>query len=179
MLNSSDYLEAKKQNLLLYAQAKEKHEKKIEAWFALRHERMGELAAKMDSMGVTNEQAVNSYIFTMSELRWINVDRFYKMPANATRTITLKDKSETDERVFVVFKNINSMLPMKRTADNKGYELERLPKSERAVLMAYRVVDGKPEVYYEDISGKKSRYEMKFEPYTFKELKALLSEVQG
>ncbi len=179
LLNSTEYLEAKNQNVLLYAQAKEKHQKKIDAWLALRQEKMGALAAKMDSMGVTNEQAVNSYIFTMSKLRWINIDRFYKIPANATRAITLKDKTESSERVFIVFKNINSMLPMQKGSDGRSYEMEKLPKTEKAVLMAYRIVDGKPEVYIEDVHGKKSRYEMKFEPYTFKELKSLLSEIQS
>ncbi len=179
LLSSTEYLEAKRQNVLLYEQAREKHQSRVDAWKALRQEKMGALAIKMDSMGITNEQAVNSYIFTMSELAWINIDRFYKLPANATRAITLQDDSETQERVFIVFKNINSILPLNSYYDKNSYAFNRLPKTERAVLVAYRVVDGKPEVYKEDISGKKSKYKMDFEPYTFKELEVLLKELQG
>ncbi len=177
-LSSTEYQKLKEKNLLLMAEVRAKWEREVEEWEALRRERMGELAAKMDEMGVASEEAVNTYIFAMSELSWINIDRFYKMPTADLRSVTLRDVDESSEKVFVVFKRINSMLPMIRDERKPLYERDRFPKTEKAALLAYKVVDGKAMVYFEDIDPKRSSYKMDFQPYTFMELRKLLDSIQ-
>ncbi len=177
--NSTAYKELKEKNLLLLADARAKWESEVEKWEALRLEKMGALAEKMDLMGVATEEAVNTYMFTMSELSWINIDRFYKMPANEMRAVTLRDIDQSPERVFVIFKEINSMLPMVRSEFRGIYKRDRFPKAEKAALLAYKVIDGKAMVYLEDLDPKRSSYKMEFVPYTFRDLQKMLAEIQG
>lgn len=180
LFSSSEYMDLKNKNLLLARHAAANHKKKVEEWKALRREKLGKLTAKMDSMGVTNEELVNTYMFAMNEMSWINIDRFYKMDPTDLREVTLKDIDQSDEKVFVVFKDLNSMLPMIRKEKNPRYfERNRFPLKEKAALLAYKVVDGKTMVYYENLEPRRSKYTMEYKPYTFRELQQLLDDLQG
>lgn len=178
-LQSDEYLNVVELNANKLAGAKANHLLRVKKWEALKTEKMGELAVKMDEMGVPNERAMNTYILSMTELGWINIDRFLKMPENELNAIKVRDIDDTPEHMFIVFKNLNSMLPLENFDNDNYYERDRFPKSEEAAVLAYKVVDGQPMVYYEDITEKKKSYSPVYKPYTFKELNRLLSKVQG
>ncbi|MGB0176301.1 MAG: hypothetical protein ACPF9D_03985, partial [Owenweeksia sp.] len=61
-------------------------------------------------------------------MSWINIDRFYKMDPTDLRAVTLLDVDETEEKVFVVFRNLNSMLPMEKKHEGSAfYKRDRFP----------------------------------------------------
>jgi len=105
----------------------------------------------------------------------IHVDRFYKLKNKGTQQITLKDIDETPEKVFIVFKELNSLLPLYNSGDK--YVQRRFPKGAKASVLAYKIIDGQPWIYYEDIKGA-SKYTMNFKPCKFPEIKEIFANIQ-
>jgi hypothetical protein len=114
-----------------------------------------------------------------NELTWINIDRFLKYKPSDLRPITLKDTDASGEKTYIVFKDIKSLLPLRKSEDGKLYKRDGIPKKEKAALLAYKVEDGKALVYYEKISGKKKDYTLSYEVYKLSEFRALLKDLNG
>ncbi len=179
LLNSDEYLNLINSNKLLYQKGVAAYEKKMEEWRAKRRLKLDSITDKMDELGVSSETVVNTYMTTMTELSWINIDRFYKMSPEQTRWVTVRDKDNAHERVFLVFKDLKSMLPLYTIKEGKVYERDGFPLKEKVGILAYKVVNGKTMVYYEELSPKRDNYQMSYKPYTFREFKALLNNIQG
>lgn len=86
---------------------------------------------------VEKSSALGNYLVgKFSQLGWINCDRFY----NAPETITMKIKidqglSEKGYSVYVIFKDINSVLPLYRVT-NGAYQTPQIPKGVDATVFA-------------------------------------------
>lgn len=179
-INSEEYQMRLASNKAHYAQAVAEYQVRLEAWQELRAARMDSAIQAMEANGLVSEQMMSSYIMAVSELSWINIDRFWKMRDSQRQLIVLNDKDEKEERAFMVFKEINCILPMDARIENEEryYEMADVPKDERFALMAYRVENGKPQVYVEDFDPRKE-HEIEFKEYSLTEFKALLSTLQS
>ena len=86
---------------------------------------------------VETSNALGNYLVgKFSQLGWINCDRFYSAP----ETITMKIKidqglSEKGYSVYVIFKDINSVLPLYRVT-NGAYQTPQIPKGVDATVFA-------------------------------------------
>jgi hypothetical protein len=176
-VSSEEYLNIEARNARKRQLAYEDRQKQIKEWNAAKRKKLDEMGQQADAAGKSNATLVNAYVTSMSEMSWINIDRFYKMPERQARMIVLQDVDETPEKAFLVFREIKSLLPLIRQ-ENGTLERDRFPKNERTALLAYKVVDGKTMVYYEDVKPQKKKYKMAYQPYTFAELKELLSSLQ-
>jgi len=92
--------------------------------------------------------------------------------------ITIYDNDKEDERVMLVFKDMKSMLSVYSSEKGRSYQT-KVPKKEKTGVLAYKVVGGKTMVYYEEVNPKESNYKMEYKPYTFREFKELLREIQS
>ena len=101
----------------------------MRAWREENRKEAEEIAAKMDDLGIATEEAVNTYMANFNTMGWINIDRFYKMPDKQMMTVEVSDPDITPEKAFIVFKNINSMLPLVKMDDGKYYR-DRFPKND-------------------------------------------------
>ena len=63
--------------------------------------------------------------------------------------------------------------------DDGKYYRDRFPKNEESAILAYKVKNGKAQVYYKPIDSNQEEYAINYEPYTFKELKELLDQIQA
>ena len=179
-LQSEDYLLRKASNKVKYLLALEKYRKKVDRWEDLRATKMDSALAELDEKGIANEQMMNSYITSVSKLKWINIDRFWKMRDSQRQMVVLNDADEAQERVFIVFKNLQCVLPMKSVQEGRKtfYQMDGIPKDERFAFMAYRVENGKPQVYLENFDPRKTQT-IQYREVSFKEFRALLEEVQA
>ncbi|MCT4622608.1 MAG: OmpA family protein [Schleiferiaceae bacterium] len=173
---STEYLSTVEQNRLSAEAAQDQYEEDVKQWKEIKAEKVKERTEKLMALGISNENDIKDYVLSVGDLNWVNIDKFYKLEAKNTRTLTATDPDNTQEQVFVVFNNINSLLALNKNEDNE-YFIENIPKNEKASLLAYKVIDGKVYVSYQPISVKHKSYKLKFEPKTYKELRTLLSKV--
>lgn len=152
-----------------------KFEAELKQWKAWRKTKITEEAEDLEKLGLTNVNLMNNYIFASADLCWINVDRFYKVTPAQQQLLTLKCNAIEDERVLVIFKNIKSMLAMSPDSLSLQYRAGGIPKREPAAIFAYKVKDGKPMIYYQDLDGS-SDYRLDYVPSSFADIKVLLEE---
>jgi hypothetical protein len=98
---------------------------------------------RLDSLGLasTTDQLSN-YVFAVNNVGWINCDRFMTVPQEQKRELIVQDPDATDERVYLVFKNINSLIALQNDGQGR-YVGSNVPRNEPAELVAYKVADGK------------------------------------
>ena len=162
----------------IYADNLKKFKKRLDEWRNRRKANMTAMGQKMDKMGLADEQALNNYVFTFNQLKWINVDRFYHLKEDQKQLITMKGDDMGNERVLILFKNIESMLPMYLDKTTEDYRQYNFPIGEEAVIFAYKVEDGKPMLCYREISDAED-YELDFIETSFFEIKEILNQFDG
>ncbi|MBD77603.1 MAG: hypothetical protein CL840_01515 [Crocinitomicaceae bacterium] len=155
----------------VYAMA---YRKQIAKWKEERLEKIESLAGKMDDLGLTNNDALNTYVFTMNELSWINVDRFMKYPANQKRDVIIADNDTTRKKVMLVFKDMNSTLQLAK--NNNHYYKNELPKNQKIYVFAFKVKDGKPQVFLKPLESEVREVKLNFRPSSFAEIKKILAD---
>ncbi len=95
----------------------------------------------------------NYLVGQFNRLGWINCDRFY----DAKETISLKFRvdggdSDTPYSVFLIFKDINSVLPIYKVT-NGTYQTPRIPKGAKATLLAIKIANkSENKLAFQDIT---------------------------
>lgn len=170
---SMGYKEAYEKRLREQIAAQEAYELALEKWKEIARIKIEEAAIKMEKLGVADQQVMDNYLFAYTDLDWINIDRFYHMSEFDKRPIAVLDNDTTIEKVYIIFKDMQCILPMYKSNDR--YVQPSFPKSELASIFAYKVEDGKAMVYYQDITAE-NNYEMEFTQKKFAEIKEILSQ---
>ncbi len=173
--NVEAYINAVNENKKIYEAIRDKERLIDEEW----KRRIDSAMESYSDDSAVSGTLVNSYVMHYNELTWINIDRFLKYKPSDLRPITLKDTDASGEKTYIVFKDIKSLLPLRKSEDGKLYKRDGIPKKEKAALLAYKVEDGKALVYYEKISGKKKDYTLSYEVYKLSEFRALLKDLNG
>lgn len=153
-------------NLALY-------QKEVKQWRLNHQQNMAQQGDMMDKLGVTDASKLNSYVFAFNALRWINVDKFYKIDDSQKQMIVLKTEKLENERVLVMFHDMNSMLSMRKNPITKSYFLEQVPKNANAIIFAYKVKDGRPMIYHKKLD-ETNNYKLEYTQSSFKEISDLL-----
>ena len=104
-----------------------------------------------DQAYTESEQAVDFYEVSAGKLGWINCDRFYEV--KNTSTLAVRLDSETPMVVRIVFKDINSVMPLYSNSNHKDqYQATGIPKGEKVLLLAYSVKDENAVLGYKEIT---------------------------
>jgi len=175
--NTPEFKEALKRREVLYQKNLDDYKKAVKLWKVNHKKIIAMKGDDMDKLGVTTKTQMDNYVFTFNELSWINVDRFYHLSPQEKQVIALQTDKIEEERVLIMFNNISSMISMSRKKNSKTYYEENFPKQEPAVIFAYKVVDGKAMLCYQIIDGAQ-KYQLNYEPTTFAEIKAILSQFE-
>ena len=174
--NTPEYQEALKRYNILQAKIDEKYRKQLIAWKEYKNKKLSEEAENMEKLGITDINMMNQYFFAFNTLGWVNVDRFYKYKEEDKEMIVLNTKAPNkEEKVFVVFKTIKSIIPMDADSTNNKYLKNNVPKSEQASILAYTVKDGKPMIYHQPLNTS-NNYNLNYTLSSFAEIKKLLQE---
>lgn len=175
-ISSPEYQEKLKKYNLAQVKIDEKYRKQLIAWKEYKNKKLNEDAENMEKLGITDMNMMNQYFFAFNSLGWVNVDRFYKYKEEEKQVIVLNTNDQNkEEKVFVVFKTIKSIIAMDVDSTNRQYKKNNIPKSEQASILAYTVKDGKPMIYHQPLSAS-NNYNLTYTPSSFAEIKKLLKE---
>lgn len=175
---SPEYLSVVNDNERRLSLAQTRFNTQVAAWKAIKKEKVEEHAQKMQALGIVDKGLVDSYVMTVSDLKWVNIDKFYDLTAEDAITINIKDSDRSDEKVFMVFTGMKSMLSLYKN-DKDFYQAKNVPNDARKAVLAYKVKDGRAYVSYQSVSSKNDSYRLSFKPTTFKELRELLDQLNS
>jgi hypothetical protein len=173
-----EYRKAAKKHHAIYQNNLQNYKQEVKLWRENRKKEATAQGVEMDKMGMTNKEALNSYVFAFNQLSWINVDRFYHMKPEDKQMIVMETDEIKEEKVMILFKNIGSMLSMYPDKIRNEYRQAGFPKNEEAVIFAYKVEEGKPMICYREIDGS-TNYHLDYMETTFAEIKAILNQFNG
>jgi hypothetical protein len=84
------------------------------------------------------------YIFTVTTLGWINCDKFYNAPSTTDISIVCSGIEPTqDTRVYIIFKNINSVVSVWNNSSPNVFNSNNVPVGELVTIIAFSLKDGK------------------------------------
>jgi len=169
--NSEAYLSEIKAHDSLTNEANLGYQERVVAWNQLKKERQARAFQKMEKLGIGSQSLLDQYAFSVNQLSWINVDRFYKEDMSETRQVAIRDTDNSPERVFIVFKEMKSVLPMAKT--EMMYLQNRIPKNAPAEIFAYKVINGRAHMFNTTL-GEENLFEFDFQPCSFTDIKEKL-----
>jgi hypothetical protein len=170
---SEEYLAAIAERDSIIKDVSRDYQEELRIWRVERDKLKQEAFEKMVALGYGNQSLLDQYALSVNTLSWINIDRFYKQDMNNAIQVTVKDKDDIPERVLIVFKELNCVLPM-RKADSY-YTQGKIPPTANGEIFAYRIRKGKPEMYNERISPN-GEMDLKFTQCKFSDIKSKLEE---
>lgn len=84
-----------------------------------------------------------SYQFNLDSLNWINVDKFYNASSVTKTIVTMpSDYTNTNTAVYMVFKNINSVLQCNSDAANRYFYKNGIPVGQAVRFVSVSEIDG-------------------------------------
>lgn len=136
-----------------------------------------QLIRRCADMGILNKTNIDNYVASVNQLGWINCDRFVPSPASQTADISVSEAGEA--RVFMVFRDMNSFLPLNR----KGTVYKtatRIPKGRQVSIVSIRLDHGKPQIAVAKINtSRKDPVSLTYRTCTLDEMRAQFASVNG
>lgn len=108
---------------------------------------------ELEFITVLSEVNVPMFSAKFGKLGWINCDRFYDTEEKISQLISInKGQSKRPYAAFLIFHNINSVLPIYKIT-NGIYETPEIPKGEKVTVVAMRKEkDSKTSIAYSDFT---------------------------
>lgn len=151
----------------------ERYLKAIAKWEEERLEKLTELD-DFESVGNVATAALSAYFTNITDLGWINCDRFRSLPEEEKTQLVITDNNETAERIFVVFNDSNSILRTNRYQDDV-YRTNFLPKNANVTIIGLKFEGRHPMLAkLTTQADAQPTYELEYKPYSLQELKAEL-----
>lgn len=107
-----------------------------------------ELSFALDSISRKQFQKINKLIIQSARLGWINCDRFSQIQSKTK--LTLKIDTSYNPIVFLVFKDINSIMPGNYQSTN-DFTLNNIPLGKKATIIAFGFANGKQYFFSKEI----------------------------
>lgn len=119
--------------------------------------------------------ALKGYVASVSQLGWINCDRFYNDPAEKMQVVVRETEEVT---MYAVCTDINSMLPFYRNSEG-SYLVSGLPKGKKISIVAIKIKDGMAQFSRQDIKVGESATSMAYQSMPLRDLKMELKKLNG
>jgi hypothetical protein len=131
------------------------------------------------TMGSKSLEQLNStadgYFATVTQLGWINCDRFYNSPAQRIEVVVPEPE---EAALYAVCKEIKAMLPFYRN-DDGTYSAPNLPKGLKISIVAIKIKDGMAQFSRQDIKVGESPSSMAYQSMPLRDLKIELKKLNG
>lgn len=120
------------------------------------------------------DRAIRAYVADVTQLGWINCDKFYNDPGEK---IQLAVNEPEDATMYVLCRDLNSILPLNRTGQNT-YVVNGLPKGRSVSIVSIKLKDGVPHLALHDTKvGQTEGLKMDYRSLTLKDLKEELKRL--
>lgn len=120
-------------------------------------------------------RAMRGYVASVSQLGWINCDRFYNSPAERIQVLV---NEKEDATLYAVCKDINAILPFYRNVAG-DYVAGDLPKGQKITLVAIKMKDGMPLFSRRDMKVGEPVPALSYEAMPLRDLKEALKKLNG
>ncbi len=127
--------------------------------------------------GELTMDGLSYYFYKVESPGWINCDRFYNVPQEDKMALAVRDADYEEEKVFVVFKEINSMMRLYSKQGDR-YVQNNLPKDAEVKIIALKVDNGMPSMAVLDTRvGEEPVIDLKYEACKIKDIKEVLANI--
>jgi len=117
------------------------------------------------------------YLTNISQLGWINCDRFANFPQQMLANVYLKDEGD-DVKYYLIFTDMKSMLPAKRTKDKESYVIANMPQDKQVKIVGVKLNDKEPQMSVIDYKiGKDNYLAMEFNPASLSDIRTELNAI--
>lgn len=162
--------EDKSRMMAQYEIDKKNYELQLAAWEKDRNKKLQEFENNYASLGKADKKSVDYYFYAVTRLGWINCDKFYNISPEDQTMLVINDDDEAEERVFVVFKDMKSIMPA--TFFNGKYQSGNIPKKAAVKIIAYKVKEGKAYLaVHNTVAGEKNNYSLNYQPSSLKDIR--------
>lgn len=93
-------------------------------------------------LGLFDQKNVAGYVASVSQLGWINCDRFNNTPSD--QLVRMRIQENDDVKMYMVFTDIKSCLPIGK--EGNEYISSMIPGGKNVRIIAVKVVEGKPQL---------------------------------
>ena len=168
--------ELKKQQKVHYEQEMALYEKRLATWERVRKERIEAFENDYEATGNTNFRSVQNYFYRVNTLGWINCDRFLDIPEEERLALAINDPDDSEEKVFVVFKDINSMLRVRK--QEQQYLTNAIPASSMVTIIGLKVEDGKALMAMQEVrADSQTAFDLDFQPTSLRNIRKQLEQL--
>jgi hypothetical protein len=117
------------------------------------------------------------YLTNISQLGWINCDKFRYFSEKMLADIYLKD-NDNDVKYYLIFTDMKSMLPAKRMDDKSAYVIYNMPKNKNVKIVGVKLNDNEPQLSVIDYKiGNDNYIAMDFSPASLKDIRTELNNL--
>lgn len=150
------------------------HQEQLDIWREVKRRKLAAFEEDYDLAGNYNPSIVYQYFTQINELGWINCDRFYEVPQEDKMELAIEDLDPEDERIFVVFEEINSIL---RAYKKEGqYKTALVPKLANIKIIGIKVVEGKAYLAELQTYVGANDYQLEYRPCSLAEMAKALEQ---
>ncbi|NRB52115.1 MAG: OmpA family protein [Saprospiraceae bacterium] len=156
------------------------YEKEVEEWYAAKDQRITEYEAKYGDVLLGSSTMAMEYLYRVNRLGWINCDRFYQVPNEEKVDLAIADDDVEQEQLFVIFKDIKSMMRASKWKENANYQVSNLPRNMDIRVVGIKVVDGKAQLAIKDtkVSDEKP-VKLSYQPASINKIRSALSNLDS
>lgn len=159
------------------AQIAEQYEERLKQWKAIKDSILTAYYDAQQARGQLGMDGLSYYFYQVDKPGWINCDRFYDVPQEKQMALAVKDEDPEEEKVFVVFKEINSMMKLNFRQGN-NYIQRNVPKDTPVKIIALKIADGQPSMAVLDTRiGEQPVVDLNYQKCRIKDVKAVLAEM--
>ena len=152
-----------------YLKRKQLYQQRLEEWREVKRQRLAAYEQEFAAVGSVDARSLQNYFFKVSELGWINCDRFYNVPQEDRLPLVVRDADQADEKVYVIFQEMNSLIGMYKRPE--GYRADGLPRGARVKLLGIKVEDGRAQMAVTEARvGREDPFQLDYRPCTLTEL---------
>lgn len=154
------------------------YEKELAAWEASKAQRLLDYEEKYGDQIVASASLSLQYFYRVNKLGWINCDRFYNIPPEEKMNLAVADDDEEKEEIFVLFKDIKSMMKAKQQAGSKAYLTQAVPKDAAIRIVGIKVKNGKAHLAIKDTTaGASSLHQLTYQATSLKMIREALQNL--
>lgn len=154
------------------------YEEQMAAWERLKEQRLTEYEEKYADQIVGSKSLSMQYLYRINQLGWINCDRFYNIPAEEKMNLAVADDDEEKEEIFIVFKDIKSMMKAQRQPTTNAYLTQAVPKNAAIRIVGIKVKNGKAHLAIKDTTaGASSLHQLTYQPTSLKMIRQALQNL--
>ena len=144
----------------------------------LKEQRLTEYEEKYADQIVASKSLSLQYLYRVNQLGWINCDRFYNIPAEEKMNLAVADDDEEKEEIFIVFRDIKSMMKAQRQATTNAYITQAVPKNAAIRIVGIKVKNGKAHLAIKDTTaGASIMHELNYQPTNLKMIRQALQNL--